>query len=230
MASIQTTCPYCKTQNCFFRTLAPPATRVGEKDVGYISFQVPCVCFACGGVIVATFKGYCKSPNDIYNLFNESRDVTNVIDEGSKPNVSLFEVSPKPAQAAHPEHCPENVARAFIEAENTLLAGSYTLAAAGYRKAIERAITPLMPAGSNARMLGHKLGELKKSALLPEAMLEWIKVVKDDGNFALHDEDRDFESAEEVEPTRMFAHTLLQYLFTLPAEVKAAREKIEARK
>ncbi len=72
-------------------------------------------------------------------------------------------------------------------------------------------------------MLGPKIGMLEKTNLLPPAMLDWIRIVKNDGNFALHDDDHDFDSREEIEPAREFAFTLLTYLYTLPEKVRRAQ-------
>lgn len=77
-------------------------------------------------------------------------------------------------------------------------------------------------------MLGPRLGDLEKSGILPPAMLDWIRIVKDDGNFALHDDEHDFDTREQVEPAREFAFTLLTYLYSLPEKVRIARGLPEA--
>jgi len=79
-------------------------------------------------------------------------------------------------------------------------------------------------------MLGPKLGNLEDKGLHPPAMLDGIRVVKDDGNFALHDNDRDFEKNADVLQARDFASTLITYLYTLPQKVAEAREDIDGRK
>ena len=54
-------------------------------------------------------------------------------------------------------------------------------------------------------------------------MIDWIEAVNRDGNFALHDTDQDFTKAEEIAPARSFALYLLEYLYTIPEEVRLAR-------
>lgn len=123
-----------------------------------------------------------------------------------------------------PAHLPDAIQRAFLDAEKAFSQGIWSLAAGGYRKAVDRAITPLIGEDAKGKMLGPKIGMLERTNLLPPAMLDWIRLVKDDGNFALHDDDQDFDSREEVEPAREFASTLLTYLYTLPEKVRIARD------
>lgn len=131
---------------------------------------------------------------------------------------------PKVAGPNVPEHLPANVVRAYLEAEKAFAQGIWSLAAGGYRKAVDRAITPLLGEQAKGKMtLGPKIGLLEKTNLLPPAMIEWIKIVKDDGNFALHDDDQDFDAEQDVTPAREFAFTLLTYLYTLPEKVRLAR-------
>ncbi len=231
MASITTTCPHCKTNNCQFQMVSEPyrSDNGNYGGIGGFVAQAAFKCGSCSQLIIGVMEVTSAMGFENFKVLSQSDiNFTNFRDPGK--TIRLLAQFPPIQKGTCPSHCPENVERAFNEAEKALRAGAHSLAAAGFRKSIERAISPFLPEGSKARMLGPKLGELEKSNLLPEAMLEWIRIVKDDGNFAMHDEDRDFETAEEVEPTRLFTHTLLQYLFTLPDELKAAREKIEARK
>lgn len=122
-----------------------------------------------------------------------------------------------------PDHLPDRLQRPYLEAEKAFNQGLWSLAAAGYRKAVDRAISPIVPPEFKGKMLGPKIGALEKQNILPEAMLEWIRLVKNDGNFALHDDDHDFDSKDQVQPAREFAHMLLTYLYTFPAKVRIAR-------
>lgn len=142
---------------------------------------------------------------------------------------SLAGTIPAVPGADCPAYVEERVARAFVEAEKARLAGAFTAAAGHYRKTVDRAITPLVAKSERHKMLGTKLGALEKLQRLPEVMLDWIRIVKDDGNYAMHDDDRDFDTAEQVIPARTFTLALLQYLYTLPAEVAAAQEANQVR-
>jgi hypothetical protein len=130
---------------------------------------------------------------------------------------------PEPPKPNIPDHLPERVLRPFLDAEAAFATGLFSLAAAGYRKAVDRAVTPLIGDQAKGKMLGPKIGMLERLGILPPTMLEWIRLVKDDGNFALHDDDHDFDEKSQVEPAREFTFTLLTYLFTLPEKVRIAR-------
>ena len=133
---------------------------------------------------------------------------------------------PEIAEVSCPNHCPDNVQRAFIEAEKALQGGLFPSAAASYRKAVERAVTPFVDDKYKNKMLGQKLGNLEGKSLFPEVMLDFIRVVKDTANHALHAEDHDFTSTQEVAPAREFAKMLLTYLYTLPEQVKTAKSAL----
>jgi hypothetical protein len=123
------------------------------------------------------------------------------------------------------EHMPAGVLRAYLDAEKAFPQGIWNLAAAVYRKAVDRGIMPLIGDEAKTKMLGPEIGMLERTSLLPPTMLDWIRVVKDDGNFALHDDDHDhdLDTRKEVEPAREFAFTLLTYLYTLPEKVRIAQ-------
>lgn len=146
--------------------------------------------------------------------------------QGHKVHFSKLLQAPEPAQPNVPDHLPNAVTRAFLDAEKAFSQGIWSLAAGGYRKAVDRAITPLIAdqiTGKRRPMLGEKIGMIERLDLLPPAMRDWIGIVKEDGNFALHDDDQDFDTREQVEPAREFAFTLLTYLYTLPEKVRIAR-------
>ena len=133
-----------------------------------------------------------------------------------------------------PLYCPENVKTAFIEAEKTFNAGLFSGAVIQYRKTMERAVTLLV---DDKELVGEKtkkvslyknLENLKDTNVFPEVMLDYIDVIRLAGNFAVHDNDRDYKSAEEVEPFRVFTRMLLEYIFTLPEQVKKEKERLDS--
>lgn len=162
--------------------------------------------------------------------FNEDTLHVNLTDysdaEGNR--VSLNGQIPAPTKPDIPAHLPENVHRAFEDGEKSFLAGHWNQAATSFGKAIDRGITPFIDDHESYKklkrpMLGQKLDILEKLNLLPPAMLAWIGLVKENRNFALHDEDMDFDSKEDVETTRKFCRLLLEYLYTLPEEIERAK-------
>ena len=133
---------------------------------------------------------------------------------------------PEIAEASCLDHCPDNVQRAFIETEKALQGGLFPSAAASYRKAVERAVTAFVDDKCKDKMLGQKSGNLEGKSLFPEVMLDFIRVLKDIANHALHAEDHDFTSTQEMAPAREFAKMLLTYLYSLLEQVKTAKSAL----
>ena len=161
-----------------------------------------------------------------YSNFLTTSESINSLNLESEGRIKLDGYLPKTAEVSCPDHCPDNVQRAFIEAEKALQGGLFPSAAASYRKAVERAVTPFVDDKCKDKMLGQKLGNLKGKSLFPKVMLDFIRVVKDTANHALHAEDHDFTSKGEVAPAREFAKMLLTYLYTLPEQVKTAKSAL----
>ncbi|MBT3142899.1 DUF4145 domain-containing protein [Ruegeria litorea] len=217
-------CPHCQTRNSHFsgeENKINASKSFDSKPRGVVA-EMPITCSSCKSISIGYFEGI------------ERREMLQLLDTNQFQYQDLiFQLKttiPKMPNPTCPEHTPKNVELAFIEAENALIARLYGSAASGYRKTIDRAITPLVDDGFKTKMLGQKLGNLQKSQSLPQTMIDWISIVKDNGNYALHDDDRDFVSEAEIMPARQFTLTLLQYLFTMPEEVKRARAAIDERK
>ena len=179
-------------------------------------------CGSCFRVIVADFS--ISKATSFSNNQPLTGNLTRFVRRGLEEITSIYRshVPSSPAPEV-PPHLPKRVLNPFLDAEKAFAQGIWSLAAAGYRKAVDRAITPLIGEAAQGKMLGPKIGMLERTQLLPPAMLEWIRIVKDDGNFALHDDDQDFDTREQVQPAREFAFTLLTYLYSLPEKVRLAR-------
>lgn len=222
--SIKTDCPFCNAKNTQVSSkLVPQAVdypyQGKPRDA---AFELPMTCGSCESWIIVYFtelRGFERTANG---------DPTKII-KIKENSYKLSATQPIQQTPYCPSDTPKNVERAFVEAESARLACLFSAAASHYRKTVDRAITPLLPKMNPKDMLGKKLGALEKGEILPDVMLEWIRIVKDDGDYAMHDDDRDFETAEEIEPARQFTKTLLHYLFTMPKDVERARATIEAR-
>jgi hypothetical protein len=150
-------------------------------------------CGACRSLIILYFEANNGSHfSDFYINFLTTSESINLLKLEDKGTIRLDGYLPEIAEASCPDHCPDNVQRAFIEAEKALQVGLFPSAAASYRKAVDRAVTPLVDDKCKDKMLGQKLGNLEGKSLFPEVMLDFIRVVKDIANNALHAEDHDF--------------------------------------
>lgn len=124
---------------------------------------------------------------------------------------------------------PPNVASAFDEAEESLIAGRVSAAAVMYRKAIERTVKAIHPDGKG--LLNDRIRQFEREDRVPPAMIDLMDMVKFLGNDGAHD-DVD-PTKEDVERGRDFARLFLTYVWELPArieEAKAAKEAKAARK
>lgn len=219
-------CPYCGGKNSTFTAVALKSKEFRSMNC---RSDVAGTCGSCSRMVVANFDIHGATRLD--DLGGLTGSFTGELHTRiTKISSRLLRQYPAAEKPRVPQHLPENVSRSYLDAEKSFSEGHWNAAAALYRKAVDRAVSPLLEEGSKARMLGPKLGELEKTHKLPDAMLNWIRVVKDDGNFALHDDDHDFDTKEQVAPAREFAHTLLTYLYTLPEKVRLAREGAEGLK
>ena len=219
MSAVTINCPFCNSNHTTFEVLSlipnSRANKNGQITEGLGRFFVEGTgrCGACGSLIILYFEA---NKNGSYA---DSKFYSNFLTTSESINSLNY---PKTAEVS----CPDNVQRAFIEAEKALQGGLFPSAAASYRKAVERAVTPFVDDKCKDKMLGQKLGNLEGKSLFPEVMLDFIRVVKDTANHALHAEDHDFTSKGEVAPAREFAKMLLTYLYTLPEQVKTAKSAL----
>lgn len=231
-AFVKIECPFCGTTDISCTIIAfsqksnhtnsLKPTRTNNDSIGQ--------CQGCFSYLLLYFRVLNKhnSPGTESHFvdFDELSGLINQFN-GKKYSITLLGTSPKKTPELIPDHLPNNVRRALLDAEKALNHGLYSPAAGYYGKAVDRAITPLLKNPPARAMLGQKLALLADMALLPTAMIDWINLIKDDRNFALHDDDRDFDNAEEIEPTREFTQMLLTYLYTMPEKVKIARGIID---
>lgn len=218
-------CPHCLTSRASHtvRSMVPHA-KLPNMSPGLFEVDVSGTCGACGRMSLACFHIVATHVPTLDHLAGDLTNSTHsrTARDSHFESTLIWQKPDLPVPEA-PEHLPQPVERAFLDAEKALAKGIWSLAAAGYRKAVDRAITPLIGDDAKGKMLGPKIGMLERTGLLPPAMLDWIRIVKDDGNFALHDDDRDFDDRDDVERAREFAFTLLTYLYTLPEKVRIAR-------
>jgi hypothetical protein len=153
-----------------------------------------------------------------------SKSLTQLLDRG---RVRTMRAIPSTNKYTIPEGIPENVKTPLIDAEESFFAGSYSAAAACYRKAIERALKAVNTEAKG--MLNQRIRDLEKQGLLPKAMIELLDQVRLFGNEAMHEDDSD-PTREECAAAQKFCNLFLTYAFTMPALVQAAKEDAEIKK
>ena len=231
MSVVTINCPFCNSNHTTFEVLSLiPNSRANKNSQltegkGRFFVEGTGRCGACRSLIILYFeadKNGSYADSKFYSNFLTTSESINSLNLESEGRIKLDGYLPKTAEVS----CPNNVQRAFIEAEKALQGRLFPSAAASYRKAVERSVTPFVDDKCKDKMLGQKLGNLEGKSLFPEVMLDFIRVVKDTANHALHAEDHDFTSKGEVAPAREFAKMLLTYLYTLPEQVKTAKSAL----
>lgn len=222
-------CPFCGKEDVGAQAVvAWPAGKdeFGRKPEG-ADTEAAAICGHCSSAMIAYLR--CGGDPKVFNPFREKAAAYNSLHSLHGTGCELLGVRPEPPRPDVPAHLPPRVERAMLDGELAFLRRDWNGAAAHYRKAVDRAVTVILsqmepPIDPERKMLGQKIALLENTGLLPAPMLDWIRIVKDQGNFALHEDDRDFENAGEIEPARRFARLLLEYLFTLPKEIELSRE------
>lgn len=219
-------CPHCISVGSIFEVVSVsgrPSISRGKSSGQFPKLDAVGKCCSCEKLVIAYFEDV-SSPGGLRLTDKTEGSLTGAFFvQGLAGQADFVGQVPSMPEPDVPQDLPDNVHRAFLEAEKAFTAGFWTLAASGYGKAVDRAVSLVLKDPPRRAMLGEKIGLLEKEGDLPGAMLDWIRVVKDDRNFALHEDDQDFDKREDVEPAREFARTLVVYLFTMPEMVRRAR-------
>ncbi|WP_347558546.1 DUF4145 domain-containing protein [Robbsia sp. KACC 23696] len=120
--------------------------------------------------------------------------------------------APRPPVPDVPAHLPDNVERAFRQAEEMRLGGFAEPSGSQYRKALELALKVV---DSNLTgNLHNRIGALQKSGKLTETMSNFAHRIRSLGNEATHEIPE--TPVEEVPDIAIFTKLFLMYQFTLP--------------
>ncbi|MEY2497647.1 MAG: hypothetical protein QOD12_1203 [Verrucomicrobiota bacterium] len=228
MAQLVADCPRCGSRKTTFDTRSQNYTY--EKHGWQDHYEVFSVCRHCGkGTVfvlgvsqfeyVTTVKngGLIKEGNSA----NDFADVAGFI--SIKDSLSI----------APPEHLPEDIAGAFTEGATCLGVACYNAAAAMFRRCIDLATGPLLPAEDESlnrktrRDLGLRLPWMFDKGLLPAGLRELASCVKEDGNDGAHAGNLGKPDAEDLLD---FAYAFLERLYTEPKRLELAQERREKRR
>jgi hypothetical protein len=138
--------------------------------------------------------------------------------------IDVLRIWPEQATPEIPECLPEVVVRSLLQAEtNFHEPGHEEAAAIMYRKALEVGLKTLAPDLTGA--LYQRINSMADSGRLTRDLADWAKEIKNLGNEGAHE----LEAIDrtELEQMRGLVSKVLQYLFTLPAQVKALRSQVK---
>lgn len=201
-------CPHCPTRNAGF-------TLVGEASIprsgyGWLAFFR---CNTCFGPLAIRLTN--ETGTQMQKLDGELRHIR---------DVHNLEVFPKAAPSGAPGHTSEAVARAFIQAEDAIKMQHWEAAGAMDRRSLELSTKEMAPEHA-ALSLYKRIEKLADAGKLTPALKEWAHDLRIVGNGALHEIDG--LTQDEAIQAHELARFVLTYLYTLPAQVEAAREARE---
>jgi hypothetical protein len=204
VAHIVLDCPHCLAQAMTMNVVSRAKTREGYG-----------IAFAqCGRCImpVTAIVGMSHSTIEHW-IINPGNDVL------ADSQATLITVIPDPKKSAAPAHVEKDVARVFVQAEDARRRQELDNAGMAYRKTLDIALKKFD--GALKGSLYERIDTLAARHDITAAMQEWAHQVRLIGNDANHEDQE--PRAPDIEAIAAFTETLLKYLFTLPAEVKARK-------
>jgi len=226
-------CPRCQAKQITFdvRGQAP----IFGPDFDYFRVtEAFSVCRACDSPTI--FKIRLKSAQDRH-FYQDPQSV--VVSHDLLSAFSIEEVvSLRNFSAGEsPEHLPSDIAAAFAEAMICLSAGCYNAAAAMFRLCVDMATRPLLPSSTEKtvpqpnekqrRDLGLRLAWLFDKEILPPALRELARSIREDANDGAHVGNLTEEDAQDI---RDFTTSLLERLITEPRKLELAEERRRSRR
>jgi hypothetical protein len=123
------------------------------------------------------------------------------------------------------EQLPDAVRSAFNEALGAFRAGSWNLAAVGFRTALQLACRDK---GAQGKSLKAEIDDLSAKHTLPTAMSEWANQLREDGNEAAHPAERLPWGEADARDLLALAESIFEYLYVVPAAVEERRARAAA--
>jgi hypothetical protein len=126
----------------------------------------------------------------------------------------------------HPDHWPENAGRFWVQTHRSLADGNWDAAAVMARSALQAALREQKAKGAN---LKQEIDDLASRGLLPPTMKEWADTLRELGNDSAHPKpDQAATRPDDARDIARFLDFLLEYLFTLPHQIREYRERGKA--
>lgn len=200
-------CPHCALPQGFSHT--GQARVPGNNALYHVHFM----CNNCHHPVVALILSrMAMNPSELHG---------NLLAAAPQAAMDVQRIIPEPQATDVPQHCPENVARAFEQAASAIRRNEWDSAGAMDRRALELATKNLAPEHAT-KTLAARIDALANAGKLTPDLKEWAHSLRFLGNDAVHEEDgipKD-EAVQGHELTRF----ILTYVYTLPTQVAAARD------
>lgn len=211
MSVLVMTCPHCSANNMTFNVVADHS----HGDEGLLRSAVA-VCASCD--MPTVFKGRWQTTPRMHRIgFAESHG--NLLQNS---NLVIRGIWPKPEPIDAPQHLPDTVHRAYMEAAKARKASLWNAACSSYRRCMELALKGFAP-DVDAWKLEKRIDKLAAENRITSDLKDWAHELRLDGNEAIHGDDE--ATAEITSQMHHLTYFLLTYLYTLPKQVETARER-----
>jgi hypothetical protein len=176
------------------------------------------ICSTCEGAVIGVFdKGLGEGMPQ--SLIQCAVDPT-------KQGFRLVETYPKPTPTRIPQHVPQPLTRYYQQAADALKRRDWDASGAMSRKVID--VSTKMQLGTEEKKYRdnrQRIDALAAAGDITDDLKDWAHQIRIGGNEAVHDEDpfQEVEAADLVNFTELY----LTYVYTLPGQLKARRERRE---
>lgn len=136
------------------------------------------------------------------------------------PDLRIEGIWPAPAVIVAPQHLPDKVAKAYIEAVKVRRAQVWNAACTSYRRCMEIALKELAPE-VEAWKIEKRIDKLAAQNKITPDIQAWAHELRLDGNEAVHGSDE--ATQEMADQMHHLTYFLLTYLYTLPKQIEDAR-------
>lgn len=219
-------CPHCYTEHAGFTLCGSKSihseTYANRITGAFVTYQktrwvLLFTCNACNNPISVKTISDLKQHND---AMKQDGDIQKLA------GFSEIEIFPKTQQVDAPQNLPEHIAEAFLEAEDSLRRGKFNSAVAMDRRALELMTKDKAP--DQKGTLAKRIEWLESQHELTPALSQWANELRTMGNEAVHGVDGLTDA--EAEATHELSRFILTYIYTLPEQVRLAKEKRDAAK
>jgi len=218
MAVVHLKCPHCLAMAQLRVIGVSVFPRHPQHGMQEILVSLGTVCPGCHKpvAVLARRTGRGESNPDIMNFMNSINHLVASQHPIDASNLVYVDHWPKPEEPAVPEHVPDAVARAFLQAErNYPLEGHEEAAGSMYRRSLEVGLSIAYP--NLKGTLAQRIKELVETRILTSELGQWADGIRLIGNDAAHAEE---VTRADLKMARGFTDAVLRYIFTLPEQVK----------
>lgn len=200
LAVYKITCPFC--MECGNFKTAYHAEKKHQRNRKVLNFDT----LECGNC-----KGY------VMVLWSASS-------RGGSQGLHGYHVLPWPLTLErYPEHWPETAGRYWLQAKRNLRDENWDAAALMARSSLQFAVRDHKAEGQGLKA---EIKDLAKKGILPPLMKDWSDNVKELGDVTAHPEpNQKATDSEDAKDVIRFLDFLLEYLYTLPHQIKVYRQR-----